>query len=268
MEAFNILTEAPNTQVVAFDSDGNFETVAHKVISKDYTLYDVTVLTEEDIQGIFSGIPKDIKNTNYTKPFIHGGVYPSLFEVIEANTNRKLPELHTRFCSLLQRLDVPLHDLLVMIAYVHDCRTPVSYDMALAFLRDYAESYEAVIDMIRQLGKLVAEELADAEQDYFSPRSTIIAKAILKEVTNLAFRRVFLKFHKELSPYRIYNYDTFKRKAFDAGHVGKAFPNLNDWEAEKNSMRMLIKETLRHIYFSKEHCFYLIEDGIERPLIG
>ncbi len=185
------------------------------------------------MQGIYLDMPNEIRNFDLRVPHTPEGILPSLFEFIELNTNRVLPELRIRFRSLLQQIEKDnqtLHDLLVMIAYVHSCRTAVSYDMALAFLRGYADDYDTVKALFYQLGNLVAEVLADAEQEYYSPRSNIVSEAILQSTSNIAFRRVFLQFHKQISPYRTYNYDVFKRKAFDAGYAEKAFPNLSDWE--------------------------------------
>lgn len=233
LDAFNILADFSNIQVIGFDRDTNFEAGAHKINIGSQNIWDITPLTDEDMQGIYSDIPKDIRNFRFRVPGTPEGIFPSLFELIERNTNRVLPELRFRFRSLLQQLEKEnqaLHDLLIMIAYVHSCRTPVSYDMALAFLRGYADNYDDIKAMIHRLGNLVAEVLADAEQDYYSPRSNIVSEAILKSATSISFRRVFLQFHKQISPFRIYNYDVFKRKAFDAGYAEKAFPTLRDWE--------------------------------------
>ena len=163
---------------------------------------------------------------------MEAGVQPSLYEVIESNMNR--PKLSERFRDVLNDLDAreaQLHDLLVMCCYVHACRTPVSFDMALAFMRGDILSYDELYEYFERLRTMVVGylgNLVDSEQDHFTPRSMLFSEAILQQVSSKAFKRVLVRFHSEVSPFRICRFDVFRRRAFDARFAEKAFLNWRE----------------------------------------
>ena len=157
---------------------------------------------------------------------------PSIFEIIETNITG--PRLSRRFKSVLQRLkevDPDLLDLFLMVAYLQRCRIPVSHDTASAFLRGIAEKYQEVVRMFDRIGAMVTEykgNLVDIDQDYYVPRSTIVSEAVINQSSTSDFRRMYTRFHDEVSPLRICRYDIFRRKAYSAEFVNKAFPKWAD----------------------------------------
>src|SRR2546428_12464409 len=70
-------------------------------------------------------------------------------------------------------------------------------------------------------------DLADSEQDYFMPRSVFVSEAIMEKVAPEALQRVLLRFHSNVTPFRIHRFDIFRRRAFDADLAKRAFP---DWQ--------------------------------------
>lgn len=98
--------------------------------------------------------------------------------------------------------------------------------MALAFSRnmiaDYAELYER-LDRLKNQVVGYGGTLADSAQDHFTPRSRLFADAILAQASSTSFKRVLLRFHKEVSTFRICRFDVFRRRAFDAKFAEKAF---------------------------------------------
>ena len=126
---------------------------------------------------------------------------PSLFELIQINTT--VPKLKDRFAQVIRQLESSkpiLVDILVMLSYVHSCRTPVSFDMLMAFLRNTTSDYKEIYQLLQELGQMVADyggtaiEIND-NQDYFIPRSTLIAEARSEE------RRVGKECRSRWSPY-------------------------------------------------------------------
>ncbi len=248
-EAFTLLSKSRNILAVGFDREHNFDIAIHKFDRKLYKIIDVTDIPPEDIQEIYAAIPEDIRTLSYKEPKMHSGVELSVFEVIQMNIQR--PSLSRRFGTLLRKLEQEpdLLELLVMLAYVQVCRTVVSFDMALAFLRDSVVDYQGVYEMMDKLGKLVAEysgqdlgsprsfqersniraaETRDLEaQDYWVPRSNIVAAAILDQVSSEVFKRALIRFHRSVTPYRVINFNVFKTYAFDKNYALKAFMN---WE--------------------------------------
>ncbi|MBP8809369.1 MAG: SIR2 family protein [Kofleriaceae bacterium] len=225
------LMSQQNVTLVAFEREHNYEIVSHKLERSQYELLDVTDLSDVDIQEVFSRIAPEIRRHRYKHVETQAGVQISLFEVIEANISR--PTLKRRFRELLDRLgdDSNVRDLLVMIAYVHVCRTPVSFDMAHAFLRERVTDYSDIYSLVENLGRLVSSysgSLIDGDQDHYVPRSAVVSEAILEEVSGPVFRDVLVRFHSHISPFRVCRFDVFKRRAFDADFVGKAFPNWSE----------------------------------------
>ncbi len=233
--ALKKLAREPNIRVAVFDRDYNFERIAHRLTDIEFQLVDVTELSSYEIQSILSKIPTTIAYRRpSTKIRTAKGMPISIFELIEANITK--PTLRKRFRSVLKHLSSENEDLLnllLLCCYVHSCRTPVSMDMLLAFFRDKVESYEDIYRMCQQLGAMIEDyvgELADTEQDHFIPRSIIIAEAVMEQASGVSLRRMLRRFCQQVSRCRICRYDIFKRKAFDADIMKKAFP---DWQEGK-----------------------------------
>ena len=223
-----------NVTLVGFEREYNFDIVSHKLDRAHFELLNITSISPKDIQEIFVRIPQELRHSRLRHPETEPGVLPSIFEVIE--TNIKSPTLKQRFRNVLNDLAErpPLRDLLVMIAYVHACRTPVSFDMAYAFLRGEVSTYEDVYEHLKNLGTLISEyagELIDGEQDHFVPRSTVVSEAIISQTPGPVFGECLRRFHTDISPLRICRYDVFRRRAFDADYFTRAFPSWQEGRA-------------------------------------
>ena len=234
IDAFTTLMRAPNTIVIGFDRTNSVDIVSHRLAGLKYNFKDVTELNQKDMQGIFASLPDDIRKQNLNLPRMERGAVASMYEIVELNL--KVPALGIRYRTLLQQLQKQqdLHDLLVMISYVHSCRTPVSLDMVLSFLYGKVKDYQEAYGKIDNLGRLIVEyteipdDLLDGSQDYYVSRSMLVAEAIVREVDQASFRRVLVDFHRKVSPFRICRFDVFKRRAFDQVYMAKAFPKWED----------------------------------------
>jgi len=232
LDAFNNLSKQKNIRLAGFERDYNYEIVSHKIDKRNYKRIDITTLDDKDIQEVFNRIPIEVRNGTLSQPQ-EDEMSPSLFELIQMNTT--IPKLKDRFAEVIRQLESSkpiLVDILVMLSYVHSCRTPVSFDMLMSFLRDTTSDYKEIYQLLQELGQMVADyggtaiEIND-NQDYFMPRSTLIAEAIMGQVPSRILRRVIKTFHNEVSPYRIFRYDIFRMKAYDSGLMAHAFP---EWQ--------------------------------------
>ncbi|MCU1302938.1 MAG: hypothetical protein JWQ87_3222 [Candidatus Sulfotelmatobacter sp.] len=234
VQAFECLRACANVQIVGIDRDYYFERISHLVPNSAVRIVEVTNLTDIDVQTIFSAIPQELRYSRLIRPVTEEGVPPSIYELVESNMIA--PALSERFVAVLADLDKRnrvLHDFLIMCCYVHCCRTPVSFDMAFAFLRDTIDRFEEVYGIVSDLNSLVFESSAtvvETDQDYFVPRSVIVSEAIVNNVQPAAFRRVLTRFHNEVSPYRIARFDAFRRKGYDERFVTRAFTDWKDGE--------------------------------------
>jgi len=252
VDAYNILDSVSNIRLVVADRDYKFDNVSHRLGKEAYNIFDVSDLDERDIQNIFERIPREVRRSMLNKPFIERGVSPSIFEIVESNILR--PNIKNRFIKMLQQLkdDEILHDLFIFICYVHSCRTPVSFDMVYAFLRNHIDDYEDVYDFIDSLGGIILDYtgfLMDSNQDHYVPRSIIVSETILDVVTADDLKRVLLRFHGFVSPIRICNYNIFKRSAFDAEIIGKAFWDYNEGKQFYEDM------------YARDNSPYLLQQG-------
>ncbi|MCD6272754.1 MAG: SIR2 family protein [Deltaproteobacteria bacterium] len=233
IDILNIFYGNNNIRFVVFDRFYFFDLISHKINKESTNIIEISELSNSDIQSIYSKIPESIRGRQLLKPNTLDGVQPSIFELIERNTSTT--NLESRFNSLIRDLkneSNELFGLLLMCCYVHICRTPVSYDMVYAFLRDNIKDYRGVYDKIDSLGNLVKElstQLVDLEdQDYYLPRSTYLSETLIHLAPSNDLKAMILKFYENISSFRICRYYIFRRKAYDAGLMGKAFINWKE----------------------------------------
>ncbi|MEW7279197.1 SIR2 family protein [Aquimarina sp. 2201CG1-2-11] len=234
IDAFIDLTSNPFIKLVGFDRYYNVDISSHKLSNKIFINYDVSDLSPIDIQGIYNTIPLSIRKNPMTSKGILDEI-PSVFEIVNYNINK--PAITKRYESILDELnqsDQILLDLLIMSCYMHSCRVPVSFDVTNSFLDDDVSTYEEVIDIMNSLKGMVQETLGnivdeyDSDQDYYQPRSQILAETIIKQTRASHFKRVFKRFHENVPKHQIPNFYIFKRSGYDAFYVSKAFFNWRD----------------------------------------
>ena len=167
----------------------------------------------------------------FIRPKVTQGAKPSLFEFVEANTSE--PLLSQRFHDAVHRLareSAKPAEMLVLIAYVHSCRTPISMDMIIAYWRDDSLHWRELYDLVAKAGRIVMEYegfLADEEQDYFAAHSQYVAEAVLNAASPKLLKKLLTRLHDNVSPYRICHYDIFRRRAYESGLFERAFP---EWD--------------------------------------
>ena len=227
-----ILFGASNVQVLACDRAYNFDIVSHMFTHYKRNIIDITDLDDADIQSLIDTIPPEVQRASSKIIHLEGGVAPSIFEIIESNV--VIPALRQRYSQVLRQVgseDPRLQEFLLVCAYVHSCRTPVSLGMLIAYFRAQIDGdYEQVYEMREALGRMLSDytgKLNDGIQDYFVPRSVMVAKAILEAAKPKTLKPMILRFHREVSPHRIHRFDIFRRRAYDAGFMKSVFV---EWE--------------------------------------
>lgn len=261
IEAFNALSQYPNIVLVGADRDYSLSAVIHLINRSDFKIIDVTELNSQDLQGCRLSIPESIRTEKYTKPEVTHGIRPSLYEFIEANI--KAPTLRERFelaLNDLQRESPKLAEMLLFVSYVHSCRTPVSMDMVLAYWQDMISGYQEIYDMMRRVGSTLTDyegDLAIEPQDYFAARSMIVADTVISAASDMAFRKVLLRFHEKISPYRICHNHVFKRYGYDSGKIGRTF---NSWQ-EGRAFYGKIYEKYPNPYVLQQQALFLSARG-------
>lgn len=234
-KAFMQLMEKNNIQVIGFERDNRYESIAYRLVENKlgFELYDVSEVNEQDINRIVNSIPRGI----YSGKVI-GLNDNTIFETIRKHT--KVPIMEERFASVLRDLysyDEKATELFLMISYVHSCGVPVSYDMIYSYLEE--ESYQDVYTDIKSIGKLITEcynqdfgflgEISLDDQDYYKCRTRYLAELIIQKVPNNKLMRLVLnKFVERVPTFKICRYDVFKSLAFDADIVTRYFTKYEE----------------------------------------
>jgi energy-coupling factor transporter ATP-binding protein EcfA2 len=234
IDAFINLATNPKIKLVGFDRYYNVDISVHKIPYATYETYDVSDLTPQDIQGIYNSIPLSIRKPRMITTQSSNEI-PSVFEIVNYNINK--PDINDRYKDILIELntsDPLLLDLLIMTCYMHSCRIPVSFEVANSFLGEEASDYDEVLELMDSLRGMVQEALGDLvdelddDQDYYQPRSQILAETIITQTKPEYFKRVFEQFHANVTKHIIPNYHIFKRSGYDAYYVSKAYSNWQE----------------------------------------
>lgn len=231
IDAFMVLKSLPNAKVIGVDRSHYFSIISHKLSQKEFDIINVTELKEQDIQGIIDAIPegirrseKEIKRNRYNSD-------NSIFEFVIRHV--KGQTIKTRYRDFIKKLEMEnpvLEEFLVLCAYMHVSRVPLSMEVAFSYFDDMP--YKDVIEMRKQLSDFLQEdneeELATNNIDGYRPRSSIVADAILEYSSKTMLANVVWKVLRNVNYVSICNYRKFRRWAFDKALMMKAFSNWRD----------------------------------------
>ena len=232
IQAFMTLKALPNVNLVGVDRSHNFGYVSHLIDKNRFDIINVTPLTEFDIQGIIDTIPDGIRKSEAEiRKSNPRDMDESIFEfVIRHIKGESVKNRYKNFIDKLEMDDIELAEFLVLCAYMHAARVPLSMEVAYSYFDDV--SYSDVIDMRDQLADFLkeddAEELAQNNINGYRPRSSITSDAILSYVSPVLLARVLNTLIDNVSYVKICNFKTFRKWAFDKVLMSKAFPNWED----------------------------------------
>ncbi len=257
IDAFKLLCDMSNTQVVGIDRSHNFGYVCHLFDEHDFDIINVTKLTEFDIQGIVDTIPESIRRDESEIRMAKYDDKDSIFEfVIRHIKGENVKTRYKQFIEKLEKDDEILAEFLVLCAYMHAARVPLSIEVVLSYFDDY--SYEDIFEMRDQLSDILkeddAEELAQNNIEGYRPRSSITADSILKYVSPNLLAYVMTTLLDKVAYIKICNYRTFRRWAFDKVIISKAFP---DWKEGKKFYENAFLYDNRNPYVLQQGALYL-----------
>ena len=260
IESFLLLHNRPNIKLIGFGREHNFEIISHFIDRSSFEINSITSITPHDAQEIYNRIPNSIRKSKLI--FIEDPLSnTSLFEFV--NQNLTLPSINERYKKLLNDLELEddfLLDFLVLSSYVHSCNTPLSFDMVYSYFSNGIDDYNEIFEMKDTLGELLKDNtlviVDENSQDYFTPRSSILSEAIIKQVPHHLLKRVLTYFLDNVHPYKIVNYDLFKRRAYDKNLIKKAFPK---WSEGKSYYEDLIDYDPRNPYLWQQGALYLAD---------
>ena len=258
IQAFMTLKELPNVNLVGVDRSHNFGYVSHLIDKNRFDIINVTPLTEFDIQGIIDTIPDGIRKPDAEiRKSNPRDMDESIFEfVIRHIKGESVKNRYKNFIEKLEIDDIELAEFLVLCAYMHAARVPLSMEVAYSYFDDF--SYSDVIDMREQLADFLkdddAEELAQNNINGYRPRSSITSDAILSYVSPVLLAKVLNTLIDNVSYVKICNFKTFRKWAFDKVLMSKAFPN---WEEGKKFYEKAFLFDNKNPYVLQQGALYL-----------
>ena len=230
--AIILLLEASNVQIVAFDRDFNYECQYHQISKYSFNPIDITEITQGDAQSIVNIIPTELKRENIGTKYFEKD--PNILNLLATN----LKSTNFTFIKDFYQKDIVAAKVFIMIAYVHSCGTPCSFDMIYSFLGDDKYDWKEMYDIVARTGGLIKDasdwfseyNINNLIQDYYQCRSRFLAEKIIASIPqgDRIFAEVLLDFTKYVPAYKICQYDKFKRSAYDANLANCAFPNIQD----------------------------------------
>ena len=232
-EAIQVLAQSDNIKIVAAERDYVFDSVSHRFPKDRFSVLDVSGLNAVDAQAVQDHIPKDVNRRPYERrqDDFDMEVDPTFFEVITSTIIKN--SLAERFLQAVRELkssDRAKHDLLLVSCYLYACRIPISVDIATAYSRIYELSAVEVANLLEGMGSVLSAyegTLADTGQAYYVPRSRQVSEVVIWKIAQSDLRAMLDVFHAEVSPTKIGRYDVFRRGAYDAKLISRAYP---EWE--------------------------------------
>ena len=233
IQAFICFTRCPNVKLIGVDRTINFENVSHKFPSNKYDILNVTELTDEDIQNVYDSLPREIRRDEILHRKNQKNDVESIYEFVVQNiTEESVSRRYEQFIKSLDKNDFDVAEFLVLCAYMHWCRVPLTMDVAYSFFYDLG--YGDVIKIQNKLSDLLREDVSESliarGEEGYRPRSSHLAEAIILYSSEDILEDVMWNFINEVSKLKVCNYHIFRRWAFDKQLALKAFPKWEDGE--------------------------------------
>ena len=232
IESFNYLSDFKNIKLIGIERTHNFSAISHLIKTEFYNICNVTELTENDLQGIFNHLPIENRKTNLAVEKNKNYEKDTIFEFVRRNV--KGNTIKERFVEVFKDIekDRSLTDFLVLTAYTHNCRVPISFDLLNSYFIDDVQNYKDIYILRDKLRDLVKDYSGDLiledNQDYFYPRSYFIAETIIDTTPSDVLKNVMIKTLDNIPNTKIPYYNVYRKYAYDKILVSKAFFNWSE----------------------------------------
>lgn len=234
IDAIKVL-EKDNIKIVCSDRSHYYGIISNLIDENKYIIYNVTALSDLDLQRIFKSVPESIRRNSLNKE-AEGTKYDkdTLFEFVSRNINkRNVKERYTTALRELESDDPDLAEFLVLCAYMHSCHVPLPFEVAY----DYFDNFnaEAVFSMKEDASDIIKDYIPEDDtyenMNYYYPRSRYIADVIVDACSSDLLSRVLNGVLDKVPYPHICDYKIFHKYAFDKNMTLKAFTNWRDGKA-------------------------------------
>lgn len=256
VDAFEVLKGSSNIKLVLAERALNYEYVKRFLSISSDAIVDVSNLAASDIQNICLSMNK---SSSDAIALMEKNENISLLEIVFfASTNAQIKERISGYIKDLaefkdEKLKIDLLELYTLVNYTSSCGIPATMDMLYFYFGDLIENYEDIIYALKKMNKIIVEttdeELKiDESQDYLIMRSKLFAEKSIFLIPPEIFAHVLEKFLDKVSPHAIYRYDIFKRKAYDADFIRRAFSKTRGIQFYEKLLLQNSNPYVRHQY--------------------
>ena len=255
MEAFKVLREMTNVNLVLAERALNFDYIKRSINIESQDIIDISNLCSEDVQRICKGMNKSGEDA---VSLLSSNNNVSLLEIVfYASTNTLISERIRGYINDLRAFEDPnlkinLLELFALINYTSYCGVPCSMDMLLFYFHEDIDDYKDLLYALNKMTKIIVqyeeviEEIED--QDYLIMRSKLFAERSLKLIDKITMGKVLKEFWNRINPHIIYRYDVMKRRAYDADIITNVY-NVKDGQDFYEKMFLINKSPfVKHQY--------------------
>lgn len=222
VDAYKMLEELPNITLVATDRDLRFETIRHLIKLGNNRIIDISDLPPVDIQKICDSMRRPAQR------FPAGKV--SLFEIVyQIWSGLKVDSRVKEIIRQIEDYDPNLLEFYTLLTYMRYCGVSASMDSLIYYYGNQPKiDYRQIYDWVNAIYSMVDNSgyPEDILQDFFTLRSLIFSEVSLKYLSPLILKQVIVKFHKMVYRAVIPRFDIFRKHAYDADIIVKAFRNI------------------------------------------
>ncbi len=234
IDAIKVL-EKDNIKIVCSDRSHYYGIISNLIDENKYTIYNVTALSDQDLQSIFNSVPESIRRDRLIKE-VDSNKYDkdTLFEFVSRNVNqRNVKDRYSTALRELEREDPDLAEFLVLCAYMHSCHVPLPFEVAYDYFDDF--NADDIFSMKEDAADIIKDYIPKddsyANMDYYFPRSRYIADVIVEACSCKLLSKVLNGVLDKVPYPHICDYKIFHKYAFDKNIVLKAFVNWRDGKA-------------------------------------
>lgn len=242
-EALSILMQCANLSVIGFTDDFVYESTKHKFENIKPYFINVTELELDEPYRIYEQIPESIR-----LPFskVAEDEKCSMVEFIKQNVKDSLSEGNVKdFFSRIKDVSYKGFEVVALATYLSKNGSALNTDVLCSYFdtTDYSVIKEYISiaqNCLRDMSVALEEDLVD--QDYYLLRSHVFVYLSIKVLMRhykTEYQKIVKRLILNVSPYKIYRYNVFKRSAYDSSFFNKLFGNDAD---------LLYKHLLKHEY--------------------
>ncbi len=223
----------PNIKLVCAERSHNYGIISHLIENSKFSVINVTSLSDYDLQGIYNSLPSSIR-TEFLNKEDELRLYAkdSIFEFVIRNIKaQSIKERYKNAIQVIEYKDKELAEFLILCAYMHSCRVPLSFEVAYSYFDDF--DYNDIFNLKEDAEDIIKDYIpvdgsGYKDMDYYYPRSTYVAEIILDAASSSIKKSVLLKFIENVHKMIIPNYKIFRKYAFDKVLISKSFESWED----------------------------------------